>query len=370
MKAIALVEARDHVCCRYRVRAFESALAASGWSLTVEPLESGLVARMRQIRATARFDATLLQRKLLPGWQLGELRRRSRRLIYDFDDAVLYRDSYDRRGPHHRRRAGRFTRTVRLADNVIAGNAFLAERARQAGARSERVRVVPTCIPEQAARPRSKTPREGLELVWIGSSSTMAGLERQRPLWERIGREVPGTRLRMICDRFLRFDALPVVDVPWSEATEADELASADIGISWIPDDLWSRGKCGLKVLQYQAAGLPVVANPVGVHPEMIHPGVDGFLAETADDWVEAVRTLAANPGFGRRMGQAARGMVRANYSVEGWADAFVASLTGSFDRSTEPAHRDPIPRPRALAHREARLGGVDRPPPSHQALA
>ena len=86
-------------------------------------------------KPASRFDAVLLQRKLLPGWQLRELRKAdSRRLIFDFDDAVLYRDSYDRRGPHHRRRSDRFQRTVQMADTVIAGNDFLADCALKAGA--------------------------------------------------------------------------------------------------------------------------------------------------------------------------------------------------------------------------------------------
>lgn len=369
MKAIALVEARDHVCCRYRVRAFEATLAASGWSLTIEPLEPGLVGRMRQFARLDRYDATLLQRKLLPGWQLRELRRRSRRLVFDFDDAVLYRDSYDRRGPHHRRRAERFTRTVQLADTVIAGNSFLAECARQAGAEADRVRVIPTCVAAGPERPAPSSPRPGLELVWIGSSSTMAGLERQRPLWEQLGREVPGLRLRMVCDRFLRFDALPVVEAPWSEATEADELASADVGMSWIPDDLWSRGKCGLKVLQYQAAGLPVLANPVGVHPEMVHPGVDGFLVDSADEWIDAARRLAADPDLRSRMGRAARSRARSHYSIEAWGPSFVASLSGEAAPAPLAEHAGPIPRPKVLATREARLGG-EWPPSSRQALA
>src|SRR3954469_12017293 len=97
MKALALVEAPDHVCCRYRVRAFAPALADAGCALTIEGLARGAIARLLQFGRAARFDAVLLQRRLLPRYQLRELRRRARYLVFDFDDAVLYRDSYDRR---------------------------------------------------------------------------------------------------------------------------------------------------------------------------------------------------------------------------------------------------------------------------------
>ena len=370
MKALALVEARNHVCCRYRVRAFEGTLAASGWSLATEPLATGLFRRLLQIGGASGFDAVLLQRKLLPGWQLRELRRRAKRLIFDFDDAVLYRDSYDRRGPHHRRRSDRFQRTVQAADEVIAGNAFLADCALKAGAPPGRVRVIPTCIDADHARPASE-PRRGpsVDLVWIGSASTMAGLAQQRPLWERLGREIPGLRLKMVCDDFLRLDSLPVLELPWSEATEAADVASADIGISWVPDDLWSRGKCGLKVLQYQAAGLPVVANPVGVHPEMIRPGVDGFLASTPDEWVEAIRRLASDRDLRLRMGRAARASLVANYSVESWAPAFAAAVAGARPLAGLDPKARAIAKPRAFSSRDPRRVGEPLPP-SQQSLA
>ena len=370
MKALALVEARNHVCCRYRVRAFETTLAASGWSLEITPLATGLFHRLIQFGHATEFDTVLLQRKLLPSWQLRLLRSRSRRLIFDFDDAVLYRDSYDRRGPHHKRRSDRFKRTVQMSDVVIAGNAFLADCALKAGAHPDRVRVIPTCIDAKVASPAAE-PRKGpgLNLVWIGSSSTLEGLARQRPLWERIGREVPGVRLRMVCDHFLRFDSMPVDDVPWSEPTEAADVASADVGISWVPDDLWSRGKCGLKVLQYQAAGLPVLANPVGVHPGMIRSGVEGFLVSTADEWVDAVRRLAEDPELRRRMGRAARASLVANYSVESWAPEFVAAIAGPMPLAGLESRPGPMSRPKALVGRDHRRSG-ELLPPSQQTLA
>src|SRR5712671_2033096 len=99
MKALALVDAPDHVCCRYRIRAFEPALIRAGWSLDTLGLAGGLLGRVAQLARLPRYDTILLQRKLLPAWQLLALRRKARRLVFDFDDAVLYRDSYDPRGP-------------------------------------------------------------------------------------------------------------------------------------------------------------------------------------------------------------------------------------------------------------------------------
>jgi len=331
MKVLALVDAPDHVCCRYRVRAFEPALARAGWSLDVAGLARGVVGRLVQFAGLARYDAVILQRKLLPVWQLRALRRSTRYLIYDFDDAVLYRDSYDRRGPESPRRARRFAAAVREADVLTAGNDFLADCALRAGARPERVRVIPTCIDTDRYTPTAgRDGGGGLELVWIGSSSTLQGLERQRPLWDQVAREVEGTRMRVVSDRFPNLGAMSVVPVPWREASEAADLAGGDAGVSWVPDDLWSRGKCGLKVLQYMAAGLPVLANPVGVHAEMVKPGVSGWLPNSPPEWTEAARTMAADPTLRRRMGRAARAAVEADYSLAAWESTFVATVAGA----------------------------------------
>src|SRR5205823_8780079 len=125
-----------------------------------------------------------------------------------------------------------------------------------------------------------------------------------------------GLNLKVICDRSLKFAHLPTRFCPWSEATEARELAAADIGISWLPPDAWSQGKCGLKLLQYMAAGLPVVANPVGVQANMIEHGETGYLAESPAEWQEAIGRLMHDPELRRRFGQAGRRRVEERYSV------------------------------------------------------
>lgn len=345
MRIAALVESATHVCCRYRVAAFRPTLQACGYSLDIHPLPRSLLGRFRLGRELAHYDAVILQRKLLPRWLLARLRRSVPRLIFDFDDAIWLRDSYSRKGFHDPNRVARFQATVEAADVVVAGNDYLAAEARQYTA-AERVHVVPTCV-DVAGYP-SRTPLNPilnsvgsaevtqpsvltseslpLTLVWIGSSSTLQGLERFAPTLSAIGQALPGMRLKLICDRFTEFPPLVVERCVWQEATEAREIATADVGIAWVPDDPWSRGKCGLKILQYQAAGLPVVANPVGVQAQMVHPGT-GFLAVTTEQWVESIRTLAANPRLRAELGQAGRQQVEARYSLHAGARLWLELL-------------------------------------------
>ena len=335
MRVLALVDSPGHVCCRYRIRAFEPALARAGWSLSCEPLRRNPFSRLAQLGGAHHHDAMILQRKLLPQWELRILRKYAEYLVFDFDDAVFWRDSYDRRGPRSARREKRFGAVVRIADAVIAGNDFLADCAMGAGAPASRVCTIPTCVdpalyPEAAPNRAIGQTAGHVDLVWIGSSSTLKGLEQEQPLWDRLGREIPGLRLRVICNRFPKFETLPIVPVPWAQEWEAHDLAAGQIGISYLPDDLWSRGKCGLKVLQYQAARLPVVANPVGTQAEMIEPGRTGFLPATADQWVEAVRALVSDPGLRQRMGRLARQHAESAFSVGAWSEAFVAAVSGT----------------------------------------
>ena len=330
MKLVGLVESSEHVCCRYRFRAFIPELESLGWNVAMRAVPSGI---FQQLWRDQSADVTLLQRKLLDTIQLRLLRHRSTRLVFDFDDAVFLRDSYAAKGPNTHRRVARFRRTIQFADAVIAGNSFLAEQADQF-TDPDRVFVVPTCVNPAKYEPKYLLPAsdpaaDSSELVWIGCSSTLRALERAQAMLDAIGRALPGVRLKVICNRFPVFRNLPVIPVHWSESTEAQQLAQSDIGISWLPDDSWTRGKCGLKILQYMAAGLPVVANRVGVHPEMVEHGRSGFLVDTESDWIDAIRMLARDADLRRDMGQRGRQIVEEWYSVSRWAPVTEQILAG-----------------------------------------
>lgn len=309
MDAIALVESVEHVCVRYR-------LAPFGFRLV--PLAPKLLGRLRQYRQAMRADAVILQRTLLPRFELNYLRNHAKRLIFDFDDAIWRRDSYCRK-THSAKRQRRFDQTVAAADAVVAGNDFLAQRAGDAY-------VIPTCVDEVVLRPKDHVKSSTLKLVWVGSGSTLRSLEALAPVFRALSQAFPDLGLRLICDRF--FDVgLPTECVPWSAATESEQIASSDIGIAAMPDDDWSRGKCGVKVLQYLACGLPVIANPVGVHQSMLPAEC---LAATPADWVAIVRRLH-DPAERNRLGAEGRRLVAERYSLaagrRAWGEVFASLI-------------------------------------------
>jgi glycosyltransferase involved in cell wall biosynthesis len=318
MRIVALVKSPEHVCCRYRLVAFRPDLEAMGHRLELQTWPRRWQAR-RWGREIGTADVIILQRKIPPPWMLSLFRQAAPCLIYDFDDAVFIRDSFTGWGPHWPGRARSFARVVRAAEVVVAGNRFLFDHA-ALWTGPEKIQLVPTCLNPDRYPLAQHTSKKNIQLVWIGSSSTLRGMERVRPLLETLGQGLPGLQWKIICDRFLKLRTLPVIRCPWSEASEAIDLASADIGISWLPDDLWSQGKCGLKILQYMAAGLPVVANPVGMQASLVRDGETGFLVRTDKEWQDAIARLAADPGLRRRMGLAGRALVEASYNMAGAA--------------------------------------------------
>lgn len=325
---LAISESPEFVCYRYRLAAFSAALQAAGWNLELAPRpRSGgeFLAALRRMQAA---DAVVVQRRLLTWAKATLVRRCARILLFDVDDAVYARDSNDPRPADDPLRWLRFRRLVRLADATLAGSSHLREQASRCTS-PDRVHRIPTCVDAgRYALATHDRPAGEARLVWIGSRSTMASLIDAQACLSAASAAVPGATLTVICDARPDLHGVPMRLAAWSEATEAHEIAAADIGIAWLPDHPWSLGKCGLKVLQYMAAGLPVVANARGVHHELIEHGVTGFLASTPDEWRAAVKALAASPALRRHMGAAARARVERDWSVQAWGPRLAALLT------------------------------------------
>jgi glycosyltransferase involved in cell wall biosynthesis len=102
----------------------------------------------------------------------------------------------------------------------------------------------------------------------------------------------------------------------WRADTELDDLAAIDIGVMPLPDDKWSKGKCGLKALQFMAMGIPTVCSPVGVNTDIIQDNQNGFLASAEDEWVDKLSRLLRSRELRERLGQAGRATVEQKYSA------------------------------------------------------
>lgn len=326
-RLLALTEDADFVCYRYRLAAFAPALAAAGWNLEPWPRRRGLsdfTAMLQSIRAA---DAVVVQRRLFSAAKAWLIRRAARVLIFDFDDAIYSRDSNASRAAADPVRLARFRRMVRLADGCLAGSEHLRRAADACGGRAA-AQLMPTCVDPRRYRLAAHDRPAGLaELVWIGSPSTAPSLLDARGCLKAAAKSAANVHLHLICDGLPRDVGMPARHSAWSGLTEAEALARADIGVAWLPDHPWSAGKCGLKVLQYMAAGLPVVANSVGIHGKLIEHGRTGFLADTPEAWREAIAVLAAAPELRREMGRAARRQVERQWSVQTWGPRLVEML-------------------------------------------
>ncbi|MDA0745362.1 MAG: glycosyltransferase, partial [bacterium] len=84
-----------------------------------------------------------------------------------------------------------------------------------------------------------------------------------------------------------------------------------------LPDDPWTRGKGGYKLLQYLSMGIPAVASPVGVNREIVTDGVHGFWASNSAEWVGCLERLVEDASLRRALGGAGRRKVEACYSLE-----------------------------------------------------
>ncbi|HOK66548.1 MAG TPA: glycosyltransferase [Anaerohalosphaeraceae bacterium] len=292
---------------RERIGVYLKRLADCGVVCQIERIPPSYRQRWRLFREAARFDGVLIHKKTLNMLDARILRKNARRILYDFDDAVMYNPQQpDKKWTGHFRL---FRRTVKMADCVIAGNSYLAEQARPF---CKNVHILPTGLDGRAYESQIKKPQDGkIRLVWIGSRSTLRYLEEIKPALEKIGQENPSVILRIIADQFLDCRYLPVEKSVWSLNNQAQMLQECDIGLAPLPDNSFTRGKCGFKILQYFAAGLPVIVSPVGVNHDFVEESGAGFSASTLEQWHQAVRRLISNEPLRKDWGQKARAYVQ-----------------------------------------------------------
>lgn len=282
--------------------------------------------RKRDVARIDQYDIVFVFREARMTRSVGseEAFHRSRaKVIYDFDDAVwLSNVSRTNRYFAWLKNPDKTPKLIGLADMVFAGNRYLADYASRF---NDTVKIVPTTIDTVAYQKTEPAHRNKVCIGWSGSITTIKHFEFALPalrqLKEKFGDQI---YIKVIGDASYRNQELGVRSVGWSAATEVEDLSEIDIGIMPLPDDEWTRGKCGLKGLQYMALGIATVMSPVGVNTEIIQDGVNGFLASSTDEWVAKMSMLIESAELREKLGGPARQTVIDRYSVESQKHLFL----------------------------------------------
>lgn len=311
--------------CSYTLAPF---LSEATWVILYKPGHTvvkvlgillGFVRRFLLLFSVPAYDYVFIHREASPigppvfEWIIAKVL--GKKIIYDFDDAIWIPNTSE---------ANKIVASIkwyhkvgsicRWAHKISCGNAYLRDYARQFNTNAV---VNPTAIDTVNLHNRVRDQRAPGRLVigWTGTHSTLKYLEQVVPVLAELETRYD-FEFRVISNqpptlplRSLRFQ-------PWQKDTEIEDLAGLHIGLMPLEDDLWAKGKCAFKALQYMALGIPALVSPVGMNTEVVESGRNGYVCATLTDWQQALETLMQDPELRIRLGEAARTTIVERYSV------------------------------------------------------
>ncbi|MDA3878359.1 MAG: glycosyltransferase family 4 protein [Halothiobacillus sp.] len=289
--------------------------------------------RLFVLLSAFRYDLIWIENEIfpyMPAFAERVLHWLGKRYVVDYDDAIFH--NYDLSGnPVLRRVLGRKIDVVmRYASCVVVGNDYLASRAKAAGA--VRVEQVPTVVEATRYSPSVSSLAACPVIGWIGSPSTQSYVVDIAQVLTSLC-QTHDARLLLVgasADIVSEFPGLNVEVEPWSEASEVELIAKMDIGIMPLPDGPWEKGKCGYKLIQYMACGIPVVASPVGVNVEIVGTSQCGLLADNVAEWEATLAQLLESSALRQQLGRAGRQAVEDRYSLQVQAPILAGIFTQS----------------------------------------
>ena len=301
MKLLIITNNPERASFKQRIEIYLETLAVNEIKCKIAVLPSGCLARYKLFKKAGEFDGVFLHKKCLNPIDAYNLRKYCKKLIFNYDDAIMYSNKRpDRLSLSH---LIPFRRTARIADMIITGSTYLAAQSQKL---NSNVKVLPIGLNTDDYIVKKNQMKDGtIRLVWIGSESTLDYLGQIKPILEEIGKRFDNVILRIIGDAFFDLKNMPVEKYLWSKDSRAYNLTTSDIGLGPLPSNPFTEGKCSFKILEYSCSGLPVVASPVGTNSVFVKNGITGFLVSNHQQWLDKLAQLIENSHLRLNMGQA-----------------------------------------------------------------
>lgn len=239
-------------------------------------------------------------------------------MIFDFDDAIFL--SFISKSNSFIERFKDFSKIKYIIGKsryVIAGNSYLYDFASKYNPSTF---LIPTAINTAQYSPDeqrlSSMDKREIVIGWIGSVTTLDFLANLRNVFKVLTERYQNLKIKVVGGKFLSDTNINIISKEWAFDEEKDDLKGFDIGIMPMPDNEWSKGKCGFKAILYMSMAIPCVSSSVGVAKEIIIDGENGFLADTEDEWIKKLSRLIEDAELRKKMGLSGRRLVEEKFSI------------------------------------------------------
>ena len=309
------------------------AMSGGGWADTVEHLGDIRIFPTSAIPAAIDWsESILLQERILSAGNLRQIRRSSKRLVFDFSDPIHVSTGIKagvRRAVHRVRVIPRFESTIQTANDLIVENDIIASGLRDGG---HRVSVIRGPVDPDRFRPRQHAldateGASGMSLGWTGSPSTYRFMRELLPVIDDVG---SASRINLTIIGGVGAPTLrnvPVHAKAWEMVSEPGEVASWDVGLFYQPSSKWTEIRGGGKIPQYMASGVAIVASRAGIGGQLIEHGKNGLLAGSMEEWRSVLSLLAGDPELRTAVAAQARQDAVRHHSYEATLPVVVRAL-------------------------------------------
>lgn len=266
-----------------------------------------------------KYDKLVIEKEVFPyfpAWAEWLIKTLGIKYIVDYDDAIFH--NYDLNSNFFIRNfiAKKIDKVMKYSSLVVAGNSYLAERAKNAGAKN--IEIIPTVIDLECYSIQKKEDSDKFVVGWIGTKSTFEKHFLPCANWiNELEKSHPEVEFHVVGIQGDNRFGENVKWIPWKKETEVSEIQKMDVGIMPLQDSLWEKGKCAYKLIQYGACGIPGIASDVGMNNEVTIPNETGYLVDSDEDWSRRIIELKNNREERIRLGKNARKLVEEKYCIQ-----------------------------------------------------